>query len=68
MVMFSATLDEVMTMQYNKFLDKKLPYIQTTLSEQVGCMACSLPIRQSHDYAIQQIPRQETALDSNYAL
>ena len=34
--MFSATLDEVMTMQSAKFPDRKLPWIQTTLSEQVA--------------------------------
>ena len=34
--MFSATLDEVMTMQASRFPDRKLPWIQTTLSEQVS--------------------------------
>ena len=34
--MFSATLEEVMTMQSTSFPDRKLPWIQTTLSDQVG--------------------------------
>jgi len=33
--MFGNTLDEIMMMQADRFPDRKLPWIQTTLSEEV---------------------------------
>ena len=33
--MFGNTLDEIMMMQFHRFPDRKLPWIQTTLSEEV---------------------------------
>jgi len=33
--MFGNTLDEIMMMQLDRFPDRKLPWIQTTLSEEV---------------------------------
>jgi len=33
--MFGNTLDEIMMMQLERFPDRKLPWIQTTLSEEV---------------------------------
>jgi len=33
--MFGNTLDEIMMMQFDRFPDRKLPWIQTTLSEEV---------------------------------
>ena len=33
--MFGSTLEDVMLMQKDKFPDRKLPWIQTTLSEEV---------------------------------
>ena len=33
--MFGDTLEEIMSMQKSKFPDRQLPWIQTTLSEEV---------------------------------
>lgn len=33
--MFGSSLDDVMLLQKDKFPDRKLPWIQTTLSEEV---------------------------------